>query len=109
MNETSSRLEIVDFNGINKIRNPNTGRLVSIGGIGAEKFFIEQSSTKTAIPIDALICRQSLENAITTMSRSITQSVHPIVEKIKMGIRKRTEKGAKIIVAGIGNTIGIGV
>ncbi|MBY8988545.1 MAG: DUF1512 family protein [Candidatus Lokiarchaeota archaeon] len=81
----------------------------AIGGIGVEKFFIEESSSKKTIPIDAIICRQSLENAITTMSRPITKSVHPIVEKIKMGIRKRTEKGAKIIVAGIGNTIGIGV
>jgi hypothetical protein len=43
------------------------------------------------------------------MKRTITQSVPLIVEKIKMGIRKRTEKGTKIIVAGIGNTIGIGV
>ena len=81
----------------------------AIGGIGVEKFYIEESSSKKAIPIDAVICRQSLENAITTMSRPITKSVHPIVEKIKMGIRKRTEKGAKVIVAGIGNTIGVGV
>ncbi len=81
----------------------------AIGGIGVEKFYIEESSTDKAIPIDALICKQSLEDAITTMKRSITQSVPKIVEKIKMAIRKRTEKGTKVIVAGIGNTIGIGV
>ncbi|MFW9946161.1 MAG: DUF1512 family protein [Candidatus Odinarchaeota archaeon] len=81
----------------------------AIGGIGVEKYYIEESSTKKEIPIDALICRESLEDAITTMRRSITQSVPNIVEKIKMGIRKRTEKGSKVIVAGIGNTIGIGV
>ncbi|MFX1590192.1 MAG: DUF1512 domain-containing protein [Promethearchaeota archaeon] len=81
----------------------------AIGGIGVEKFYIEESSTKKEIPIDALICRESLEDAITTIRRSITQSVPNIVEKIKMGIRKRTEKGSKVIVAGIGNTIGIGV
>jgi hypothetical protein len=81
----------------------------AIGGIGVEKTKIEDSTTEKAIPIDAVICRQSLENAITTMSRPITKSVHPIVENIKMGIRKRTQKGAKVIVAGIGNTIGIGV
>jgi hypothetical protein len=81
----------------------------AIGGIGVEKYYIEDSTTKKAIPIDAIICRESLENAITTMQRPITQSVSDIVEKIKMGIRMRTQKGAKIIVAGIGNTIGIGV
>ena len=97
-----------------KLSSDKTGSIVigvgaAIGGIGVEKSYIEDSVTKKAIPIDALVCRQSLENAITTMSRPITKSVFPIVEKIKMGIRKRTEKGAKVIVAGIGNTIGIGV
>lgn len=81
----------------------------AIGGIGIEKHFIEEASTGRAIPIDALICKQSLEDAITTMKRPITQSVAGFVEKIKNSIRKRTEKGSKIIIAGIGNTIGIGV
>jgi hypothetical protein len=110
--ESISRIIMIDA-GL-KLSGDKTGSIAigvgaAIGGIGVEKFFIEESSSKKAIPIDALICRQSLENAITTMSRPITKSVYPIVEKIKMGIRKRTEKGAKVIVAGIGNTIGIGV
>ncbi|MFX1447399.1 MAG: DUF1512 family protein [Promethearchaeota archaeon] len=110
--ESISRIIMIDA-GL-KLSSDKTGSIVigvgaAIGGIGVEKTYIEDSTTKIAIPIDAVICRQSLENAITTMSRPITKSVHPIVEKIKMGIRKRTEKGAKIIVAGIGNTIGIGV
>ncbi len=97
-----------------KLSSDKTGSIVvgvgaAIGGIGVEKYYIEDSSTKKTIPIDAIICRQSLENAITVMTRPITQSVPAIVEKIKMGIRKRTEKGSKIIVAGIGNTIGVGV
>ncbi|MHA1671369.1 MAG: DUF1512 family protein [Promethearchaeota archaeon] len=97
-----------------KLSSDKTGSIVvgvgaAIGGIGVEKFYIEDSSTKKSIPIDALICRQSLENAITVMTRPITKSVPTLVEKIKMGIRKRTEKGSKIIIAGIGNTIGIGI
>ena len=81
----------------------------AIGGIGVEKYYIEESSTEKTIPIDALICKQSLEDAITTMSRSITRSVPDFVSKIKESIRKRTEKGTSIIIAGIGNTIGIGI
>lgn len=110
--ESISRIIMIDA-GL-KLSGDKTGSIAigvgaAIGGIGVEKFYIEESSTERAIPIDAVICRQSLENAITTMSRPITKSVHPIVEDIKMGIRKRTEKGAKVIIAGIGNTIGIGV
>ncbi len=97
-----------------KLAGEKTGSVLmgvgaAIGGVGTEKFYIEESSTKKSIPIDAIICRQSLENAITTMARPITQSVPIIVEKIKMDIRKRTEKGSKVILAGIGNTIGIGI
>lgn len=116
--ESISRIIMIDaglkFSG-DKTGSIAVGVGAAIGGPGVEKskiedsMLIEESASKKGIPIDALICKQSLENAITTMSRPITKSVHSIVEKIKMGIRKRTEKGAKVIVAGIGNTIGIGV
>jgi hypothetical protein len=112
-NEDSiSRIIMIDAG--MKLSGDKTGSMAvgvgaAIGGIGIEKHYIEESSTGKAIPIDALICKQSLEDAITTMKRSITQSVPKFVDKIKMAIRKRTEKGSKIIIAGIGNTIGIGV
>ncbi|MFX0057859.1 MAG: DUF1512 family protein [Candidatus Hodarchaeota archaeon] len=110
--ESISRIIMIDA-GL-KLSGDKTGSIAigvgaAIGGIGVEKFYIEESTTKRAIPVDAVICRESLEDAITTMKRPITQSVPKIVENIKMGIRKRTEKGSKIIIAGIGNTIGIGV
>ena len=97
-----------------KLTGDKTGSMAigvgaAIGGLGIEKYFIEESSTEKAIPIDALICKESLEDAITTMKRPITKSVSKFVDKIKMTIRKRTEKGTKVIIAGIGNTIGIGV
>ena len=97
-----------------KLSGDKTGSIAigvgaAIGGLGIEKYFIEESSAEKAIPIDALICKQSLEDAITTMKRPITQSVQKFVDKIKMTVRKRTEKGTKVIIAGIGNTIGIGV
>ncbi|MFX1574817.1 MAG: DUF1512 domain-containing protein [Promethearchaeota archaeon] len=97
-----------------KLTGDKTGSIAvgvgaAIGGIGIEKHYIEESSTGKSIPIDALICKQSLEDAITTMKRPITQSVPNFVDKIKMAIRRRTEKGTKVIIAGIGNSIGIGV
>ncbi|MFW9866941.1 MAG: DUF1512 family protein [Candidatus Thorarchaeota archaeon] len=97
-----------------KLTGDKTGSLTvgvgaAIGGIGIEKSYIEDSSSGKSIPIDALICKQSLEDAITTMKRPITQSVPKFVDNIKMAIRKRTEQGTKVIIAGIGNTIGIGV
>lgn len=110
--EEVSRIVMIDA-GL-KLEGEKTGSIApgvgaAIGGIGIEKYYIEESSTGKQIPIDAFICKESLENAITTMAKSITASVPDIVEKIKGTIRTRTEKGTKIIIAGIGNTIGIGV
>ncbi len=97
-----------------KLEGDRTGSVAvgvgaAIGGIGVEKFKIEESTSEVKIPIDALICRESLEDAITTMKRSISRSVPKIIEKIKNSIRTRTKSGSKVIIAGIGNTIGIGV
>ena len=110
--DSISRIIMIDA-GL-KLTGDKTGSIAigvgaAIGGIGIEKHLIEEASTGKSIPIDALICKQSLEDAITTMKRPITKSVANIIEKIKSSIRKRTEKGTKIIIAGIGNTIGIGV
>ncbi|MBY9007219.1 MAG: DUF1512 family protein [Candidatus Lokiarchaeota archaeon] len=110
--ESISRIITIDA-GL-KLEGEKTGSVVigvgaAIGGIGIEKSYMEDSFTKNSIPIEALICKQSLEDAITTMNRSITLSVPKIVSKIKTAIRERTEVGTKVIVAGIGNTIGIGI
>ncbi len=110
--DSISRIIMIDA-GL-KLTGDKTGSIAvgvgaAIGGIGVEKHFIEEASTEKSIPIDALICKQSLEDAITTMKRPITKSVANFVEKIKNSIRNRTEKGTKVIIAGIGNTIGIGI
>jgi hypothetical protein len=97
-----------------KLEGDRSGSIVegvgaAIGGIGTEKFKIEQSSTDNKIPVDAYLCKQNLVDAITTMKKSISMSVKTIVERIKVAIDKRTAEGATVILAGIGNTIGIGI
>ncbi|GAB4330329.1 MAG: DUF1512 domain-containing protein [Promethearchaeota archaeon] len=97
-----------------KMEGDKTGSIAvgvgaAIGGVGVEKFRIEESVTRRKVPIDAIICRQSLEDAITTMKKPIAQSVPLIVKKVLESIRKRTGPKATVIVAGIGNTMGVGI
>jgi hypothetical protein len=97
-----------------KMEGDKTGEVIvgvgaAIGGIGVEKFKIEDASTKSGIPIDAIICRESLEDAISTIKKPILNSVPMIIDRIKSSIRKRTEENDYVIIAGIGNTIGIGI
>ncbi len=97
-----------------KLEGDKSGSIVegvgaAIGGIGNEKFKIEEASTDNKIPVDAYLCKQNLVDAITTMKKSISMSVKAIVDRIKVAIEKRTSEGATVILAGIGNTIGIGI
>jgi hypothetical protein len=97
-----------------KMEGDKTGAVVSgvgaaIGGFGVEKSKIEDISTKSQIPMDALICRQSLEDAIVTMKKPILDSVSLIIEKTKALVRRKTKVNQSIIIAGIGNTIGVGI
>ncbi|MHA1793340.1 MAG: DUF1512 family protein [Promethearchaeota archaeon] len=97
-----------------KLEGEKTGSVIegvgaAIGGIGVEKYKIEDSTVDREIPVDAIICKQNLLDAITTMKKSISNSVRQIVTRIKIAIETRTKEGDCVILAGIGNTIGIGI
>lgn len=80
----------------------------AIGGIGTEKYKIEEEVTKYKIPLYAIIIKQSIQEAITPMKKEIFESAEKVLERIKKLILERTKEGDTIIVAGIGNTVGIG-
>ena len=80
----------------------------AIGGIGTERFKIEEEVKKFNIPIYAVIVKESIQEAITPMKREIAESVEKVIQSVKRLVQQRTKPGETIIVAGIGNTIGIG-
>jgi hypothetical protein len=79
----------------------------AIGDPGPEKYKIEEEATKHKIPLYALVVKESLEDAITVMKKEIFDAADKIIEKIK-AIAMNYPKGATLIIAGIGNTMGIG-
>lgn len=80
----------------------------AIGGPPTEKHKIEELATERDIPLDAIVIKESMKEAITPMSETLSKSVDIVVEKIRKAIRERAEEDDVIFVAGIGNTIGIG-
>ncbi len=80
----------------------------AIGGPGVEQFKIEEAIVKHKIPVNAVIVKQDLGDAVSPMRKEIFEATEPVIKKIKRLIVERTQKGDNIIVAGIGNTIGIG-
>lgn len=79
----------------------------AIGDPGPEKYKIEEEATRHKIPLYALVVKESLEDAITIMKKEIFDAADRIIEKIK-AIVMSYPKGATLVIAGIGNTMGIG-
>jgi len=97
-----------------KLEGEDTGKVVegigaAIGGIGVDKFKIEEVAKKLKIPLYAFVIYQSIGEAITPMRESIAKAADEVAEKVKKLIKSRIEEGFSVIVAGIGNTVGIGV
>ncbi|MFW9935450.1 MAG: DUF1512 family protein [Candidatus Thorarchaeota archaeon] len=96
-----------------KLEGEDTGHVIegvgaAIGDPGPEKFKMEDSGVKYEIPIDAIVIKESLEDALAPMKKSLVDAVPKVVEKMKEYVLDFTEKGDSVIIAGIGNTIGIG-
>ena len=80
----------------------------AIGGPPTEKYKIEEATVKGKIPVDAIVVKESFREAITSLNRRLAKAADATVERVKQAIRERTKPGDVVIVAGIGNTIGIG-
>ncbi|MEM3832898.1 MAG: DUF1512 domain-containing protein [Thermoprotei archaeon] len=80
----------------------------AIGDPGPEKYKIEESSTKYGIPVESIVIKQGIDEAVSAMSKKLAESVDKVIERIKNIIHERVPEGGIVIIAGIGNTIGIG-
>ncbi|MDC0159394.1 DUF1512 domain-containing protein [Candidatus Nitrosopelagicus sp.] len=79
----------------------------AIGGIGTERFKIEEIATKNEIPVLALVVKQSIYEAITLMTDDIAHQAETVKEELLQMIRENTASGQTILVIGVGNTIGV--
>ena len=80
----------------------------AIGGPGVDQFKIEETILKYRIPINAVIIKEDIGDAVSPMRKEIFDSVDKTIERIKQVVLERTKEGDKIIIVGVGNTIGIG-
>ena len=80
----------------------------AIGGPGVDQYKIEESILKHRIPINAVIIKEDIGDAVSPMRKKIFDAVDPAIERIKQVILEKTKEGDKVIIAGVGNSIGIG-
>jgi len=79
----------------------------AIGGIGTERFQIEDIATKNNIPIFAIVIKQSVKEAITLMTKDIADKADDVRSQIYEMIQDNTKPGQTVLLIGVGNTMGV--
>jgi hypothetical protein len=80
----------------------------AIGGPGVDQYKIEEALVEYHIPIYAVIVKEDIGDAVSPMRKEISDSADKVIERVKNVILERTKEGDKVIIVGVGNTIGIG-
>jgi len=80
---------------------------VAIGGIGVEKFNIEKLASERGLPLYAILVKMSIPEALSIMSKEVTLGIDKAVDRIGKIIEERTEAGDKVVLIGVGNTVGV--
>lgn len=105
---------IITIDAALKLEGEETGKIaegvgVAIGGPGIDKFKIETLAREKEVPLYAIVIYQSIIEAITPMRESIVKSADAVVSRVKELIKNKVPSNGTAIVAGIGNTIGVGL
>ena len=95
-----------------KLEGEETGSIAqgfgaAIGGVGTERFQIEEIATKHNIPIYAIVIKQSIKEAITLMKKEIADSSDIVSSQVYDIIKANTKAGQCALVIGVGNTLGV--
>ena len=79
----------------------------AIGGIGTERFEIEEKAKDGNIPIFSIVIKQTVREAVTLMTKEIADQEDTVRSRIYETIQESTSPGQSVIVIGVGNTVGI--
>jgi len=96
-----------------KLEGEKTGEVaegigVAIGGPEVDKYKVEESALKHKVPVNAIIIREDVGDAVSPMRKEIVDAIDSAIDRVKRLLLERTKPGDSVIIAGIGNTIGIG-
>jgi len=95
-----------------KLEGEDTGDVAqgfgaAIGGIGTDRFKIEEIATKHDIPVFAIVVRQSVKDAITLMKKEISDQTEKVRNQVYEMITDNSNPNETVLVIGIGNTLGV--
>jgi hypothetical protein len=103
--------KIITVDAAVKLEGEETGKVaegvgVVIGGVGVDRWTIEEEIVKKDIDLDAVIVKMSPEEAISNMNHKIADAAQKALKAIERSISS-TNKDFNILVIGVGNSSGI--
>ena len=110
---TTSLKAIIMVDAAAKLEGEDTGDVsegmgAAIGGIGVEKFQIEEVAARHQIPVYAILVKEGDEDVMSTMKKEIANGAEKAAETVTRVIEENSEEGDTVLLAGIGNTLGVG-
>jgi hypothetical protein len=104
--------KIITIDASLKLEGEETGKVsegvgAAIGDPGPEKSKMEETAIELGIPIEAVVIKMSIEEAISPLTKNIASSVEKVLELIEdsVGIMGANDEA---LIVGVGNTCGIG-
>jgi len=80
----------------------------AIGGPGVDAYKIEDELLKYRLPINAVLIKEDIGDTVSPLRKEVFDSTDKALERVKQVVLEKTKEGDKVIIAGIGNSIGIG-
>ena len=104
--------KIITIDAAAKLEGEKTGTIaegvgIAMGGVGVERYQLEEVSTRLQVPMDSVIIKMSSEEAIMPMKEPIWKAVPNATKTVEELVQTTRGKGAVVII-GVGNTCGVG-
>lgn len=102
---------IITIDASAKLKGEESGEVLEgVGaaiGIRTDRYKIEEIATAKRIPLYAIVVKQSIEESLSEMSGVIKESVSRVNLALYRLIREKAKQGDSVIIAGVGNTMGV--
>ena len=80
----------------------------AMGGIGTERFQIEEIAAKRGAPVVSIVVRESVGEALSLMTEEVADLAEEVGARAREAALDAAQEGQTVAVIGVGNTSGVG-
>ncbi len=104
--------KIITIDASAKLEGEKTGTTaegvgIAMGGIGVERYQLEEVAVRLKVPMDSVVVKMSAEEAIMPMREAIWKAAPGTIGIVEEMVNN-TKGSGKIVIIGVGNTCGVG-